>query len=251
MAGVPKWMVVALACSELDDVRIEALYRGMMEACAPWACRIVGGDTCGSPGPAMVSVTGMGVLAQGVERPLLRSGACVGDVVAVTGCLGDAGAGLALLQGSLELAGKDAEYLLGRFWKPTARVAEGALLGRMPGIHSMMDISDGLGRDLGHICEESGVGAEVDLSLLPLSGPLTRLRDSGESRIQLWSAGGGEDYELLVTLSPVAFSAACESLKSAGLAALTQVGRIVEGVGVEDTDGRSLCAMGFDHFKSA
>lgn len=251
MGGVPRWLVVALACRELDDVRIEALYRGMMEACRPCQCTIVGGDTCGSPGPAMVTVTGMGVLAPGVERPLLRSGAKVGDVVAVTGCLGDAAAGLALLEGRLRVEGDEAEYLRQRFWKPAARVAEAGVLGRIEGVHAMMDISDGLGQDLGHICEESGVSAVVDRSRIPLSGVLASLHRSGGAPVMEWAVGGGEDYELLVTLSPEALAAASGLLRSVGLSSLTQVGRIEDGSGVRDEAGRSLSGLGFDHFRKA
>lgn len=247
MAGVPKWLVVTIASPTLDSTKVTQLYQGMTQACAPFRCVIVGGDTCRSPGPVMISVTGLGTPSPGVPRPLLRSGAQPGDLVAVTGTLGDSAAGLAVLQGRLA-ANPDAEqYLLHRFWRPSARVFEAAVLGRIAGIHAMMDISDGLGRDLSHVCVASGVGAVLDVTRIPLSRQLATLLPHHSATCRQWAVGGGEDYELLVTGTPTAIEAAASQLAAAGLAGLTVVGRTVAGAGVKDDQGNDLSTTGFEH----
>ncbi len=247
MAGIPRWLVITLASPHLDSGRVQELYAGMTQACLPWGCVIVGGDTCRSPGPIMVNVTGLGTLGPGVQRPLLRCNAKPGDWVAVTGTLGDAAAGLAVLQGRLKAAEKTQDWLVSRFWKPQARVSHGVELGRWPGIHAMMDISDGLGRDLSHICQDSGVGALLNTDTLPISEALRSLTQVQPAQVLDWVLAGGEDYELLVTGTPEAITSASKGLNELGLAPLTVVGHMVSGCGVRDLQGRDLSGCGFEH----
>jgi len=257
MGGVPRYALVALAVpasAEMEDV--DALYAGMREAAAPHGVAIVGGDTAGSPHGWFVNVT---VLGEHTGTPRLRSAAKPGDAVAVTGSLGRSAAGLALLERGLahtRAAGVPeaaAEELAVAHRRPTPRVAEGRWLGQAPGVHAMMDLSDGLATDLGHICRESGVGARVMTDRLPTAESVRQAaRALGRNPIE-WAAAGGEDYELLVTCAPEAAAALARGLREATGTPLTVVGEIEggkSGIHWIGADGEPLAVgSGFEHFR--
>ncbi len=247
MGSVPQWLLVTLAMRGMEVAAVEALYEGMGQACLPHGCKIVGGDTSSSPGPTFINVVGMGRMAQAELMPLMRSGAREGDLVVVTGSLGDSAAGLAVLEGRLECGAEAGDYFLGRFWRPSARVEQGVALAGLGGVHAMMDLSDGLGRDLGHMCRASSVGAVVERGHLPRSEAMLELERRGERHAEGWIIGGGEDYELLMAMDPSAYSAATDLFARRGLGRLTAVGRFVSGSGVVDTQGNQLSALGYEH----
>ena len=165
---------------------VDAFLDGFLELADQHAIALVGGDT--TRGPLSISVTAMGLVETG--SALRRDGARVGDDVWVTGTLGDAAAALEAV-----LAGRETSASLRkRLDRPTPRVAAGR---RSAGIaHSCIDLSDGLLADLGHVCERSGVGAEIDLANLPVSDALAALDPAQRWR---WQASGGDDYELCFT----------------------------------------------------
>ena len=254
MGGHPRWALVAVALPASTTVEaVDAFYAGMRAAAAPHGVVIVGGDTAASPSGWMINVT---LLGEHPGRPKLRSTAKAGDAVAITGTLGRSAAGLALLElPEPKNHGLDAatlRELTGAHLRPTPRVAEGRCLGEQPSVHAMMDCSDGLTTDLGHICRESGVGARIALDRLPLGSPVREAaRALGTDPLD-WATGGGEDYELLLTCEPSAVLSLAEVLRGATDTRLTVIGAI-EGpeatVTYVDARGEPVARRaGYEHF---
>lgn len=176
---------------------MEEFLRGYKELSAKYSCPLLGGDTTSSPDRLSISVTVMGECATGCS--IKRSGAKVGDLICVTGPLGDSACGLRLIIEGCERDG-EALWLIERHYLPVPRVEEGVAIAAC-GAHSMMDISDGIGSDLRHILRASGVGAEIDTEKIPLSAAMrAKCERYGWDPLQL-AIGGGEDYELLFTIS--------------------------------------------------
>jgi thiamine-monophosphate kinase len=252
MGGVPRWALVAAALPGSVEVHeVDALYAGLLDAAAPHGVTIVGGDTSSSRLGWTINVT---LLGEHAGTPKLRSTAAPGDVVAVTGSLGRAAAGLALLESgsAATLSTRTQDALTRAHLRPTPRLAEGRWLGEQSAVHAMMDLSDGLTTDLGHICRESDVGARIGLELLPTS-PAVREAASALGKDPLeWTAAGGEDYELLLTCDPDVVDRLAEGLLAATGTALTAIGRIERReASVTYVDARGepvLLRSGYQHF---
>jgi thiamine-monophosphate kinase len=253
MGGHPRWALIALACPESVTVdEAEAFYSGVQAVATEHDVAIVGGDTSASPGGWIVNVT---LLGEAVHAPLLRSTARVGDVIAVTGSLGRSAAGLALLEATPALAGiaGDARAdVTAAHLRPRPRTREGQWLSEAGGVTSMMDLSDGLATDLGHLCEESGTGASVDLGRIPLEPPVRAVARALDRDALAWATGGGEDYELLLTAAPDAFDRLAGGLALATGTTLTAVGHMTsaaEGIRYLDAAGHAVPVRpGFEHF---
>lgn len=209
MGGRPCFLLVALAVPRYGTRRqVLQLYHGMMAACRPAGVRLIGGDTSASNHGWFLSLTVAGDVPQG--RALRRDGARVGDRIYVTGTLGDALAGLRLLQESSSarhtrpamLSTAYRRFLIQRHLRPTARVMEGQWLSVHRYATSAIDLSDGLSGDLRHICEASHVGAEIDLAAIPLSSACRAFANVHRFDPTTLALKGGEDYELLFTGSP-------------------------------------------------
>jgi len=208
---------------------------------------LLGGDTVATPGPLAFTLT-----ALGQARPaavLLRSGARPGDGVYVSGTLGDASLGLRVLRGALaHLGGAAQEYLIARYRIPLPRVALGRRLGHIAS--AAIDVSDGLIADLGHVCETSGVAAEIAVADLPLSAAAREALGS-EPALLAEVLGGGDDYELLFTVPPAA-AAAVPGIAADLALPLTRIGAVRSGAGVtlRDQHGRIVepGRAGFAHF---
>ena len=180
-----------------------------------------GGDTTAIAGPAVLTVTALGELPRG--QALLRSGAKVGDVVFVSGTIGDGALGLQVAQGRLAGVGREfGDFLQSRYHRPEPRVALGVKLRGLA--HAAIDISDGLVADLGHICETSGVGAVIEWQRIPLS-EAARKAIASEPRHRDAVLGGGDDYELVFTGPAESRDAVAAAGKAAGVA-VTAIGRI-------------------------
>lgn len=250
MGGRPRWALVALACPAGTDLEeVEACYAGMIALALEHDVSIVGGDTSTSPHGWLLNVT---LLGEAAARPLLRSTARVGDVLAVTGPLGRSAAGLALLHAPADVASDVADALTAAHLRPRPRVKEGRWLGSAEGVTAMIDLSDGLVTDLGHIAEESAVGARVKLDRLPVD-PSTKAAGAALGRDPLpWVTSGGEDYELLLACTPAAFDRVAAGLEAATGTRLTAIGEVTEGGGgVEFLDAagdRVRLEAGFEHF---
>lgn len=244
MGATPAWATLALTLPHADAAWVAAFADGFAALAGEFKLALVGGDT--TQGPLSITVTVHGFVPE--PQALRRDGAKAGDEVFVTGTLGDAAAGLALLEHGTR-SGAAAEYLIARLNRPTPRVAQGALLrGRA---HSCIDVSDGLVADLGHICRASGVGAQIHCAALPASPALLgHLADDARAALQL---GAGDDYELCFSAPPARASELLHDLARSGCVA-TRIGRILEepGVRVCDANGHVLAPLrsGWQHFSA-
>lgn len=244
MGATPAWALLALTLPNADVAFIDGFAAGFAQLAQPYRLALVGGDT--TRGALTISVAVHGFVPPG--KALTRTGAQVGDIVLVTGTLGDAAAGLQCVQRNHRCDDAQVRYLIERLNRPTPRVAAGlALRGRA---NACIDVSDGLLADLGHICASSQVGAEIDAALLPHSSALLDLFDEATS--QDFALSGGDDYELCFTVPPQQVAAVQADLARLGCGA-TRIGRIVEGEGVtvRDSEGHRLESLrqGWDHFK--
>ena len=255
MGGRPRWALVALACpADTAAADVEAFYDGMLDLAARHGVAVVGGDTSASPRGWTVNVT---LLGETAHRPLTRATARPGDVVAVTGSVGASAAGLALLSREAMPPGlnRDAiEAVTAAHLRPQPRASEGAWLGASGAVTAMIDLSDGLATDLGHLAEESGVGAQVALDRLPVSDATRRVGEVLGRDPLAWATGGGEDYELLLTCPADAFARLARGLAEATGTPLSAIGEVVaaeRGVTYLDAHGAAVTpAPGFEHFAS-
>jgi thiamine-monophosphate kinase len=200
---------------------------------------LFGGDTNRSPGGLIVSVAAIGRVPRG--EMVLRSGARPGDLIFVSGTIGDAALGLRLRLGTLDAtpAGEGAAHLLDRYLHPQPRLALGPVLRRHA--TSAMDVSDGLVGDFAHIGEASGVGGEIEAALVPLSDPARALIHADDTVLRSVLTGG-DDYEILATVTAASASAFMADAAEVGVP-VTRIGRVVEGgpeVVVSGVDGRPL-----------
>ena len=250
MGGVPKYLLatVAVPASQADSW-IQEFSNGMESLAGEFGVTVVGGDLSHSPCGISISITLAGEVEVGCA--LLRSGAKIKDVVMVTGNVGDSAAGLELLLG-LGTRNKDAEELVQRHLEPRPRVDCGRFLAQNKLATACIDLSDGLSSDLRRICEASDVGALVDEAKLPLSEALRCCAPSLKNKITHYALNGGEDYELLFTVSPEKIEELMERWP-AGLPPITEIGKIVskeERMSLRRENGsvEPLAAGGHDHF---
>lgn len=216
MGATPKWLLVnVVAPAEFEMDYLEDVYVGMTALCRRFGAVIIGGDV--ARGPVFeLHVFGVGELPAGTA--LLRSGARVGDVVFVTGPLGDS------------RAGKHLDF--------TPRIEEGIFLRESGRVNALMDLSDGLATDLRHVLGQSGVGADLRGAAIPKTGSLGRaLRD-------------GEDFELLLTAPPAASELLRVAWRARFGSELAAIGEVTDEVGVLRLDGRVFAPFAFEHFSA-
>jgi thiamine-monophosphate kinase len=245
--GTPTAFLVSLAIPpETEVASVQALYKGMMEQAQEFKVALVGGDTSRAE-KLFISVTMIGEAEE--NKVIYRSGARKGDLIFVTGTVGDAALGLQQLK-----QGKKEGRLIQRHLTPVPRVKEGQAIAYQGLALSMIDISDGLVADLGHIAEQSNVGAEVRLSQLPLSEQYRKEIVSYSSDPYQLALSGGEDYELLFTSPPAKAQAVAKLAQKLGTP-ITEIGEITDasqGVTIYGKDGKEypIAQRGHDHFKT-
>lgn len=246
MGGKPHHLYLSLGIpGDFPLEGLDSFVAGFLDACEYYDVILVGGDTCSSPGLFVISVTVEGSVAE--ADYVTRRGARPGDAIYVSGTLGDSAMALHLLRN-----GRNPDpFLLDRHNNPRARTILGAALAaeRIP--TAMIDLSDGLLADLGHILECSSAGALVEEKLLPFSSPF-RAEHGMSSKLIPLALAGGEDYELLFTVPPEKEGKLTEVSGLAGLP-LTRVGVITEEkmrLVVQDPGGRLYTPSrgGFNHF---
>ncbi len=248
--GTPREAIVSVALPPgIDVAYCDELFGGMKEQAHRWRVNIIGGDTTRSKRALMISVAVTGFVAAG--RAVLRSGAKAGDVVCVTGNLGDAAAGLDLLLHHPELK-EEYAALLRALHDPTPHVLEGAVLGETDGVTAMIDVSDGLAADLEHIGAASGLGARVDADKLPKSSELRDYAATVQADVQNLAAAGGDDYILLFTCSPERYGSLANSLAEQCRRPVHRIGEMTSESGIEfvlpDGSRSELTRAGWDHF---
>ncbi len=244
MGATPAWATLALTLPRADAAWLEGFSQGLASLADAYGVALVGGDT--TAGPLTISLQILGHVTPGTA--LRRSGARAGDVLAVTGTLGDAGAGLALLSARLSSSDRGAaDRLIERLEYPVPRVEFGS---RARGIATAaMDVSDGLAGDLPKLAAASGLAAEVDVGRLPLSAALQAVTSIRQARE--WACSAGDDYELLVAVPPARFSELREVARESRLE-LTAIGELHTGSGVRwSLEGSpfSPLSQGYDHFR--
>ena len=259
MGGTPEYLLVALAIPRDATARqVKELYDGMMAACRPHRVNLIGGDTSASSGGWFINITLVGSAVGG--RLLFRSGAKEGDDLYITGTLGDSRAGLQLLQRPRDIASVQSlpaahrRFLIQRHLRPTARIREGRWLSKARWATSAIDLSDGLSGDLRHLCAESGVGAMIELAALPVSSACRRYAFSVKEDPNTLALAGGEDYELLFTVS-ARHRTRFERASAQQHLPMTKVGRMTaakEGLRMTLPDGRQrpLPCSSYEHFRS-
>jgi thiamine-monophosphate kinase len=232
---------------------LERFVAGLREAQERFGMSLIGGDTDRRPN-APVSITVMAIGSVPKGRMVRRGTAQAGDVLYVTGTLGDAALGLRLRTGEIDdkggahLAASEREFLLRRYLRPEPRLALVSVL--LAFARSAMDLSDGLVKDLGRLCRASGKAAQVEAWLVPLSPPARTLLER-RPELALLPLTGGDDYEILVTVAPEAVSSFEAAARGAGVP-VTRIGAVCEGGGVtvRDSSGRTIdiASPGYDHF---
>jgi thiamine-monophosphate kinase len=237
--------VVVAAPEELADDDLLSIADGLAEAAMREEVTIAGGDLVRSP-VLVVSVTAVGY-EPGGTRFVTRGGARPRDLVAVTGELGGAAAAVELMEAG-ERRGDPADRgasLLNRQLDPTPRLREGRALAKA-GATAMIDISDGLGADAGHLASASDCRLEIDLDRVPVADGVAEVAGGDGPALEL-AASGGEDFELLVTVPREHLDAAAVAVADAG-SSLTEIGYVTEGHGValKLPGGGELAPRGFD-----
>ena len=243
MGAEPAWATLALTVPEAHASWLQAFSRGLFDLAEMHNLALVGGNT--SRGPVSLTLQAHGFVPPG--QALRRSGAQPGDILYVTGTLGDAALGLDLCLGRVQEAftPADSASLVGRLERPQPRVATGLAL---RGIASAaIDLSDGLVADLGHILTASQVGATVYLERIPRSPALQRYTVPWEKLV-----AGGDDYELCFTVPPNRQDVLTQTLARLGAVACTPIGVIEPHPGIAWIDATGcpvdIQATGFRHF---
>jgi len=245
MSGIPLFSLVSLSMPGsllFDDAA--ALFTGLREEAERYRCPVTGGETTSTPGPVTVTVTVVGKVEPG--RAVTRSGAEIGDGIFVTGTVGDAMAGLYAFR-------KGAEGFISlkrKFVSPEALVAVSRTLTESYRITSMIDVSDGIATDLGHICDESGCGAEIEAGLLPFSDEYRDFAGAYGLDAVDFALSSGEEFELLFTSGdtsiPDEFTLAGRTVTRIGTVVPRDRGMTV----VKETGPAPLRSRGYEHFRS-
>jgi thiamine-monophosphate kinase len=244
MGADPRWFLLALTLPDADEAWLAPFAAGMFALADAHRIELVGGDT--TRGLRTITITAIGTLPPGYA--LRRDAALAGEDLWLSGATGEAALGLAHLRGRVKLQADLAAQCVQRLEAPEPRVALGRRLRGVAG--AAIDVSDGLLADVGHIAEQSKVGAEIDYEALPKAAALAACPDRALADDCL--LGGGDDYELAFT-APAAKRAEVESAARSADVAVTRIGRIVAGAPEVQVlaGGKKLEAArcGFDHFR--
>jgi thiamine-monophosphate kinase len=241
MGAWPLTCTLALTLDEQarEDVWLEPFSHRLQQLVADYEIPLIGGNLCA--GPLSLTFTVLGCVPTGAA--LRRQDALPGDDVYVTGYLGDAAAGLQQWQAGVRTTGQ----LQQRFLYPVPRLKTALALRGIA--HGMIDISDGLLADIGHISDRSGVGIAVDIEALPLSAELLAFKNLASAR--LLALGGGDDYEICFTAA-IGQRDQVAAVAQQTNTTITRIGRVIEGAGVSvlDVNGEPIAPTsgGYRHF---
>jgi thiamine-monophosphate kinase len=249
MGGTPREAVVSIAIPETLEVEyLDGVYEGMKAMAREFAVNLLGGDTTASPVNLVINIALVGEAAE--EEILYRSGARVGDVVFLTGTVGSAAAGLDII-----LSGRSFDEqgpLLDAHHDPRPQVTAGRIIAQLKVATGLIDVSDGVAADLGHICRESAVGAIIEESLIPTTPLFRKYCDRFNLDMLHLALHVGEDYVLLGTVPEGDAERLAMALRSGGCE-FFPVGTVVAGAGLrlKGVDGslRVIHPGGWDHFR--
>jgi thiamine-monophosphate kinase len=250
MGGAPRYFLISLGLTGRQKVAdLDQLYRGIEKGSREAGMDLIGGNTTYSKELFFISLTVVGEVAK--KEMVTRAGARVGDALYVTGTLGNAAAGLDILKKGVDP--KRFPELVGRYRAPRARWREGRLLAKDRIATAMIDLSDGLTSDLGHLAEQSGVGAELDLGRIPVASSLRRYASQNGGDPIRYALDGGEEYELLFSV-PEEKIKMLENRIERGAIDARRIGVIQnkkKGLTARSPEGRltRIAPGGYDHFK--
>jgi thiamine-monophosphate kinase len=249
--AAPAGFLLTLALREQNHDWLAAFARALGEDALLFNCPLLGGDTVSTPGPLMISITAFGRVPPG--KMVRRSGAMPGDIVMVTGTIGDAALGLDMLKGGAVKAAlahdmAAAAGLIARYRIPQPRSALAQAV--RDHARAAMDVSDGLAGDLTKLLATSGVAATISIATIPLSTPAALLLERGTVTREVLLAGG-DDYEIICTIPPSRFAAFTGDAQRAGVP-VTAIGVVAAGAGARfvDIEGHDLALsrLSYSHF---
>jgi thiamine-monophosphate kinase len=260
MGARPRWALLSIGIPEAvwSSGFVDGFYDGFFQLATRYGITLIGGDVSRTPDKIVIDSIVVGECPS--EREVFRSGAKPGDQIFVTGFLGDAAAGLRLLERGAQLSQdprKDSDasepnpldHLLLRQLRPEPRVGWGLLIGEKRLATAMIDISDGLSSDLNHLCTESSVGALIHAADIPIDSLVTELTGRRALDPLMLALHGGEDFELLFTVAPENIGNLPTRVDGVSL---TRIGEIKEAsAGVQISEGSrtwNLEPGGWEHF---
>ena len=251
MGGRPLFLLISLAIpAEMNVELIQDFYKGMKDICEHYEVNILGGDTVASPDKLVISVSLIGDAKE--NEVLYRSGARPGDSIYVTGNIGDSSAGLKILKNEISPPKSIASHFIKIHNEPKPLIKTGRIIAASQLASAMIDLSDGLLSDLGHICKESGVGAMLFKKKIPISSELKLLASRVKFNPIDLAFSGGEDYLLLLTVPKAKIKDFEILYKDKGSSPLYLIGEIREekGVRMVNDDGsiEEISIRGFNHF---
>lgn len=243
MGATPKWAMLTIGVPERlwNTSFVDKFYEGWITLAKHHDVELIGGDVSRTPDKFVIDSIVAGVVPKG--KAVLRSGACPGDSIFVTGALGGAAAGLILLESGVRYAkaGNKRKHLIARQLRPVPRVETGKYLMKRNLVTAMIDISDGLSSDLHHLCDASGVGARIDSEAIPYDDNLDAIAPRDARSVGF----GGEDFELL-------FTSPRKKISNAKLPPITRIGEVTANVGIVELVDREsitlLPSLGYRHF---
>jgi thiamine-monophosphate kinase len=249
MGGIPREAVISIAVPDTIEVEyLDSLYDGMKSMATEFEVNLLGGNTTSSQEHLIINIALIGEEPE--DEVLYRSGALVGDIIFLTGAVGTSAAGLDILlvKREFECAGE----LLEVHFNPRPHVKEGRIIAGLKAAHSLIDVSDGVASDLGHICYESKVGAVIEEEKIPSTENFRNYCEKFRLDIEDLTLHIGEDYVLLGTVPESRAKELGKALADAGCA-FFEIGRIVHDAGIRlrGRDGRvrKIASAGYDHFR--
>ncbi len=244
MGGRALCMLLTLACPQNTDVAwLERLYQGVKALAESEHVAIAGGDTTASPDALMLDVTVVGVVT--AHRPLCRSGTRPGDLIAITGYPGCSTLGLKALERGVDAP----SHLREAHLRPRPKLLEGRYLADYPEVRAMIDVSDGLVQDLGHLARAGGVRINIETMRLPLHDDLVACAaDMGLNPVDC-ALFGGEDYYLAFSMAPEQAEAMLEEVRRQLVLPVTVIGEASAGAPGVTVDGKKVVPGGYNHFQ--
>ncbi len=250
MGGTPTAAFLSIGLPKSIEVDwLDRFFSGIKSLAEQTNCLLLGGDTTKSKQGVVINFT---ILGNAWRRAVkYRSTAKPGDIVAVTGYLGDSGTGLALLLNNVPIEGEAFQYLVDAHHCPMAHLTEGQWLAEQDAVHAMLDVSDGIDSDLHRIMEESHIGAHINLDALPLSEPMHSTCQAFSWNALEIAVSGGEDYCLLCTVDAETFPNLAKQFQATFQKPLYEIGVITnsnELVYSQHNKTVQFTKHGFDHF---
>lgn len=249
MGGTPKEAVISIAVPDSIEVEyLDVLYDGMKEMAREFDVNLLGGNTTSEPEHLVINVALIGEAAE--DEVLYRSGAKAGDIVFLSGPVGSSAAGLDILLNKRPV--DTFCELLNAHYDPYPQIRAGRIIAGLKLAHSLIDVSDGVASDLGHICDESGVGAIIEEDKIPVSEMFKKYIEKYNLDFERLALHVGEDYVLLGTASGESAGFLARALKSQDCQFIV-IGKITADPGIKlagrDGSSRQIRASGYNHFR--